>query len=396
MNFVVNQAEMLNVLTQITGVLERTQTREVLSHARVVVSEDGELLVSCTDLTMTMVAKLQIDSVAEPGAASIPGLRLFEIFRTIGADESVQIRTVEEMVEITFERSQYTLNVMTGPNSAVLDGFVPSPPEDQVQVEIPAALLRQQLLYTNPVMGAKESRAYMVATCFELSHEYFRTVATEASVLAMATADHPVPEMAEADENPRRFVVPRKTVLQVTSMLGSATAGDKVKLTFGSNHFSAELGVFTLTSNLLNTNYPDYETVFPKDLDWNCTCAREQLRRAVNQVEVVAADSSHRVVLDMKEDILHMESRSTRNDQVTADVPLDNLSGPRQLSMNAEKLLRLLNSLESDKAVFGSSGDDAQANIQITGASASKDGESDSSPSSPIEVVYLLATMSDR
>ena len=397
MKFVVQQKEMLNVLAHITGVLERTQTRDVLSHARVSATESGELLVSCTDLTMTMVAKMQLDRVDEPGGASIPGLRLFNIFRAMPREAPVAFEMSGEMIKISSGRSEYELNVMTGPNSTVLDGFLPTPPDDHIEIKVSAQRLRQQLLYTNPVMGVKDSRAYMVATCFELSSSYIRTVSTEASVLAMATAPGGVPSLDEAEgeeDGIKRFVVPRKTVLQVTSMCSGAQANEAVVLTFGSNHFSAHVGVFTLTSNLVDSSFPAYQNVFPKEYGWTMVCDRERLRTAIEQVEVVAVDSSHRVAWELDDDILAMKSASTRNDRVSAEVALESLTGMRKIAVNGEKVLRVLNSLTSEKIEFSTNADDLRANIKIIGLNGKE--ASDSEKANAIDVAYLMATMSDR
>lgn len=397
MKFEVQQDEMLNVLSHITGVLERTQTRDVLSHARVRVSENGELQVSCTDLTMTMVAQMQLDHVDEPGGASIPGLRLFNIFRALGRSEPVVFETAGEMIKISSGHSEYELNVMTGPNSKVLDGYLPSPPDDHVEIQIPASRLREQLLYTNPVMGVKDSRQYMVATCFELSPTYLRTVSTEASVLAMATSSGGVPSLAQEGEEGdgiKRFVVPRKTVLQVTSMCSTANASDVVKMTFGSNHFSAKVGVFTLTSNLVDSVFPQYQNVFPEEYGWSMVCDRERLREGLDQVEVVAIDSSHRVQWEFDENVLSMRSASTRNDRVFAQVALDNLTDARKIAVNGEKVLRVLNALNTEKVEFSTNASDLRANIRIVGTKGGDGSETEASED--IGVAYLLATMSDR
>lgn len=396
MKFTVNQSDMFRVLTQITGVLERTQTRDVLSHARMVVAESGELQISCTDLTMTMVANLKIESVEEPGSASLPGLRLFEIFRTIGTNSNVTFETIENSVEISFDHSQYQLAVISDSASGSLEMYLPSPPEDHVVVELPAGELHHQLLYTNIVMGQKESRAYMMATCFELTDTYFRTVATEASVLGMATRDGGVATLPGGEETMQKYLVPRKTVHQLTSMLAGASRKDTVKLIFGNNHFSAKLGVFSLTSNLLNTTYPDYPNVFPAQEDWWATSDRIQLQRSLIQADVVAVDSSHRVVWNMSEGILNMKSASTRNDRVSTEVSLEELTGPRIVSINAEKVLKLLHTMKTDKVKFSSSASDLNANLKIVGLASHNDEGEAAVPNDGLDVAYLLATMSDK
>ena len=399
MKFAVKQDQMLQVLTQITGVLERTQTRDVLSHARVKVDENGELLVSCTDVTMTMVAQLQADQVDEAGGTSIPGLRLFNIFRALGRSEPVVFETVEEMIRITSGRSEYELNVMTGPNSAVLDGYLPTPPEGHLEYKLTASQLHDQLMYTNPVMGTKGTRQYLVATCFELSPTYFRTVSTEASVLAMATSiGGGIPSLAtngedESESEVRQFVVPRKTVLQVTSMCNAVPDNEMVTLAFGENHFSAKVGRFTLTSSLIDTKYPDYEAVFPKVCDWNVVCDRERLCEGLTQVEVVAIDSSHRVHCEFDDNVLAMRSASTRNDRVSAQVALDSMTDGRQISLHGEKFLRVLSSLSTPKVKIGSSAADIRANVQINGVSGDEGQESESKATT--DILYMIATMSD-
>ena len=398
MKFTVQQKHMTQALAQITGVLERNQTRDVLSHARVTVNEQGDMQVSCTDLTMTMFAQLKVDQVEEPGGASIPGLRLFSLFRALPEDNAVTLETSEGMVEIRVGRSIHKLKLMTGPDTDVLDSYMPEPPEDHIVVTLPAARLREQLLYTNPVMGMREARPYMVSTCFELTNSYIRTVATEASVLAMATSSGGVPSLNNEDgeSDMRQFVVPRKAVLQATSMCATAQRDDMVQLTFGSNHFSTQVGMYTLRSNLMDVKYPEYQKVFPEDLGWSMVCNREALRRAMEEVEVVAADVSHRVNFEAADGVLSMQSTSTRNDSSVVDVALDSLTATRKLAVNGEKILRIASSVADDKLEFATTQEESKSNIRIIGRKGEGSPESSDTSASAIDVTYLLATMSDR
>lgn len=398
MKFTVQQKHMTQALAQITAILERSQTRDVLSHARVTVNERGDLQISCTDLTMTMFAQLRVDQVEEPGGASIPGLRLFSLFRALPEDNAVTLETSEGMVEIRVGRSIHKLKLMSGPNTDVLDSYLPTPPDDHIAVTIPAARLREQLMYTNPVMGLREARPYMVSTCFELTSSYIRTVATEASVLAMATSPGGVPNMPAEDGegDMRQFVVPRKAVLQASSMCATAQRDDMVSLTFGSNHFSVNVGIYTLKSNLMDVRYPDYQKVFPEDLGWSMVCSREALRHALEEVEVVASDVSHRVIFEAGDGVLTMQSTSTRNDSSVVDVALDSLSAARKLAVNGEKILRIATSVGDDKLEFATTQEETKSNIRIIGKKDESPAESSNEGGSQIDVTYLLATMSDR
>ena len=395
MKFVVAQQDMVKVLNHITSVLERTQTRDVLSHARVVVSESGELLVSCTNLQITMVARKQLDQVEEPGSATIPGLRLFDIFRRIPSDAKVYFETVENMIEISFGRSKFTLNLMTGPNVNVLDRQTTNPPDDHITVKIKAGVLRSLLHYTNPIMGSRDPRVYQMGTCFEATPTHFRTVSTVSTVLALATTEQKNSLPDSDGDSVQQYLVPRKTVLQISSMLGEVDGGTEVDLVLGTNHVSLEVAPFTLTSTLMDVQYPDYKQVFPKEENWTILCNREQLRTALDQVEVVAVDSSHRVSWEFNRDLLTLRSASTRNDKVNTEVAIEEMTAPRKLSLNGERALRVLSTMRHEKLQISSMADEERSNLVIRGVRSGAPSE-DNEPIAGVEVAYLFAPMSER
>ena len=395
MKFLVAQQEMVNVLTHITSVLERTQTRDVLSHARLVVTEKGELTVSCTNLTITMVARKKLEHVEEEGSASIPGLKLFEIFRRIPSEAKVYFETVGDMVEISFGRAKFTLNVMTGPNTNVLDRQSNTPPDDHIQVSIKAGQLRSLLHHTNPVMGSRDPRVYQMGTCFEITPEHFRTISTVSTALALATAELDSDAFVAPIEATKQFLVPRKTVMQITSMLGEVGGDEIVTLILGTNHLSIEIPPFSLFSNLMDVKYPEYRQVFPDEEDWNVVCNREELRAALDQVEVVAVDSSHRVSWEFNRDILSLKSASTRNDRVSTDVGLEQSASPRKLSLNGERAYRVLGTLRHEKLKLSAMAENDKSNFVVRGIKSGSP-EEDKEPIQGIEAAYLFAPMSER
>ena len=393
MKFVVEQQQMANVLSHITSILENTQTRDILSHAHIRVGESGELDIGCTSVNVTLLAKLQLQNVTETGNASIPGKRLFEIFRNIPPSAQVEFETVEDMVSVAFNRVRYTLNVMSGSDENVLDFGMREAPEDQVTVNIRAGLLESMLQYTNPIMGRQESRQYMVATCFEIGKEYFKLISTEATVLGSAMTTESTNSGLQEDEELRQFVVPRKTVTKITELLSGVDKDRDVSVVLGTNYLSVELEPFNIISSLVDTQFPDYNRVFPDPADWMLRCGRDELRMALQQIDVVATDSSHRASCDVADDILKLASSSTRNDRVNNEIAVEGLTAERKFSINVEKMLRVLQALRTPRIAVSTSAENERANLVVKGVGQAGDEETEDSPPEPIEVAYVVALL---
>ena len=393
MKFVVEQQKMVNVLGHVTNVLERTPTRHIHSHAGIRAGENGELEIGCTNLSMTMLAKMNLLTTEEPGSAAIPGHRLFEIFRRIPHDASVTFATVDDMVEVSFNRARYTLNVIPGADEDILGYGMRDAPSDHVTVSIKAGLLRSMLLYTNPMMAVRHSTRYLIATCFEVTADYFRLISTQATALVTATTTESRNGRMADGEKERRFLVPRKTVLDITSLLADVGANDDVNIVLGTNHVSVEINNYSIISDLMEGNFPEYGQVFPDPEDWSMECGREELRLAFDQVEVVATDSSHRISCELEDDVLTLVSATTRNDRVNNEIAVNKMTAARKFSINGEKMLRVLSTLRTPRISLISTEGNERANLKIIGQGETRsEGEGEQKPE-PIEVCYVLSLL---
>ena len=71
MKFEVHRDDMRNLLGHVTRVIERNQTREILSNAVVSIDSENKLRLGCTDLETTITAQLQLFNVEELGEATL-------------------------------------------------------------------------------------------------------------------------------------------------------------------------------------------------------------------------------------------------------------------------------------------------------------------------------------
>src|SRR5262245_39371340 len=107
MKFSASRETVLKPLHTVVNVVERRQTMPILSNV-LLSAEKSRLRVTATDLEVEMVADAEVE-VSNPGEMTVPGRRLYEIFRAVPEGTATELSLNGERLTVKAGRSRFTL-----------------------------------------------------------------------------------------------------------------------------------------------------------------------------------------------------------------------------------------------------------------------------------------------
>jgi DNA polymerase III subunit beta len=238
-------------------------------------AEEGTLTLTTTDLEVS--ARLAIEvQVHEPGIALVPARLLADTVKSL-AEAPVDLETDQSQAHLRCAAYEGALRLLPA------DDFPALQEPGGTGISVDPGAFAEAVGQVGRAASRDEARPVLTGVLLEVSREGVVLVATDSYRLAVrdlvATADGEV-----------RAIVPERAL----SEAGRAAVDQKAEieaLTDGSQ-ISFRIGSLTLTSRLIEGEFPNYRQLLPETYESRLTISRQQLLEAVRRVGLLARDTS--------------------------------------------------------------------------------------------------------
>lgn len=353
MKFRTTRDALLRPLQILNGVIERRHTLPVLANILVQTDADG-LTLRGTDLEVELVVALS-DGVeiqpGEPAATTVPAQKLAEIWRSFPDGADVTFSLEGQRVVVRSGRSRYQLSTVSAEEYNPFEAA-----DGEVSITLRRSEVQKLLARTSFAMANQDIRYFLRGLLLEMTGTNLRAVATDGARMAMHTLDR------GADGVDRlRAIVPRKRIQDLERLIADSDLN--VEFSFGRTHLRVTQGEYTLTTRLVEGQFPPYEGLVPRSVSRSITSDRETLRRALQRAAIVSN------IVGFQVDGEQLTIRASNNEQEEAEevVPVDYDGDPMEINFNASYVQDVLNAVESDAVQMSFPDDNKIAKIEAAG-----------------------------
>lgn len=366
MKFRTGRDTLLRPLRVVTGVVERRPTLPILSNLLLEADAKG-LTVRGTDLEVEVVARLEEGiEVEQPGATTVPAHKLADIWQSLPESASIGVALEGDRAVVRSGRSRFSLATIPTsdfPEGATLLGGVEEEPSGAAQdadaadakeagsaaeeagsinIVLRHADLRRLLDRTKFAMANGDVRYFLNGMLLELTAKDLRAVATDGHRMALFTLDGAGAEGV----NRQRLIVPRKSVQDLERLIADSDAD--VGLTLGRNTLQVAQGAYTLTTKLVDGQFPEVDRLVPRNTDHSITGHRQTLREALHRVAILSNEKSQDVRLEMDGEQLTIRANNPEQEEAEEIVAVDYDGSAMEIGFNVRYIQDVLNALETD------------------------------------------------
>lgn len=327
-----HRSELLSELVPMQGIVERKTTIPVLSHLLLSVRED-RLHLAATDLDVSLTSSCEAD-VKRDGGVAVQAKKLFEIIRSLVADEVQLVLDDPRALTIRAGRSRFKIHGLAPDDFPTLPVV-----DDRSAIEIPFADLRRMIGKVLFAVSAEESRFQLNGALLKLKKGALELVATDGHRLALVETG------LDGADGDHQVLVPRKALQELQRLEGEGN----VAYRRGEHHLSFRLGRRELVCRILEGSFPDYERVIAKDNDKKAIFERKALVDGVQRVAILTGDRARAVRLQFAPDQLTISTQNPDLGEAVEELACD-YDGPEfRVGMNPDYLASFLSAVETEK-----------------------------------------------
>ncbi|NOX51209.1 MAG: DNA polymerase III subunit beta [Gammaproteobacteria bacterium] len=357
MKFTIQREQLLKPLLLVTGVVERRQTLPVLANLLVKASEN-RLEITGTDLEVELVVQCDAQ-VEQAGEATLPARKLADIWRSLGEGAEVSVAVEGDRAVVRSGRSKFTLATLPAADFPKVPGG-----EADVSLQLSQKSMGRLIDDVSFAMAQQDVRYFLNGMLLEVDGGHTRAVATDGHRLAMSTCMEANPGVDKRVQ----AIVPRKGVLELGRLLDGGS--ETLDLQLGGNHLRVQSGDYTLTTKLVDGQFPDYEKVIPSDASRHLSGDRETLKNAFQRASILSNEKYRGVRLLIEPEQLTIQANNPEQEEAEEVVAIEFNGDNLEIGFNVSYLLDVLNVLKTDGITLSVSDANSSALIEGNGNDA--------------------------
>jgi len=289
MKFVVSSTELLSHLQAISRVISSKNTLPILDNFLFNLS-GNELEITASDLESTLITRMKLENADGEGIIALPARILLDTLKEFSVQPlAFDINLDTLAVVISSENGKFNV---VGQNGIDFPALPSIKKEKKFSFTINADVMLSGINKTLFATADDELRPVMGGIFMETSTDNITFVASDAHKLVRyQRAD------AKADDN-ASFILPKKPASLLRNILPKEEGS--VSVEFDDKNAFFNLNDYKVVCRLVEGNYPNYNSVIPKNNPRKITVDRVEFYNTLKRVSVFSNQASNLVKLQLK------------------------------------------------------------------------------------------------
>jgi len=345
MKVICNRGALLDALT-VTGNVVASRTPKPVLQCVKLSAADDRLTLAATDLEVAIRYSDSQVQVEQGGEVLLPADKLRDIVRESMDDTlSIEVGADKEgasgggVASIKGQDSLFKIFTQRASDFPPVPDFA-----GEADFEISGGHLKQLIGQTLFAAAREQTRYAFNGVLMTAKAKKINLVSTDGRRLAMAKGD------LASDKLPKdggKAIVPTKALVLVDKLIDDPeeTVGVQVR----ENQVIFHTPSATLTSNLVEGQFPPYEDVIPKDADKKMTASTADFLSAIRRAALLTTEESKGVRMHFSKKGLVLTSRSPESGEATVNFPCKFEGADVEIGFNPTFLTDALRVVDSDE-----------------------------------------------
>ena len=338
MKVICNRGALLEAISVAGNAVATRTPKPVLQCVKLTAAED-KLTVAATDLEVAIRYADNQVQIEQPGETLMPADKLRDIVRE-SMDDTLAIEVAENVANIRGQDSHFKIFTQKAADFPPVPDF-----EGEADFTIPGGALKQ-LIGQTLFAAAKESTRYAFNGILVVAKaKKVILVSTDGRRLAQGKADLATDKIQGKDG--AKAIIPAKAMQLIDKLVDDPE--EQVGFQVRENQVIFHTSSATLTSNLVEGQFPPYEDVIPKDTDKKMTANTADFLSAIRRAALLTTEESKGVRLAFGKKGLVLTSRSPESGEATINFPCKFEGADIEIGFNPSFLTDALRVVDTDE-----------------------------------------------
>lgn len=335
MKFSLPKESLLEELQVLQGIVEKRNTMPILANILMNVSGTDIELVG-TDLEVGLRTHIGAD-IEKPGAITVNGKKIFEIVKSLPEGQKVEVELKDETLEIRAAESEFKVLCLAKED-------YPQVPDAKFEQGIVLPLADLQAMIDRVFYAiTQEQRYYLNGALLALKNRQIELVSTDGHRLSYTKK---AADGLKIDKD-LSVIVAKKTLAEIRKLEDETVAFD-----LDENNLFFKVGARTLISRIIESKFPNYQAVIPKDNPGRLVMGRAELADAIRRVALLSAERSKGIKFTIEKNRLRLFSSNPEIGEARDRLTVEYKGQDLEVGFNAQYLLDFLMAVEAEKVVF--------------------------------------------
>jgi len=335
MKFSLPKETFLAELQILQGIVEKRNTMPILANILMNVSA-SEIELTGTDLEVGLRTHIGA-AIETTGAITVNGKKIFEIVKSLPGDQTVEVELKDETLEIRAGESEFKVLCLAKED-------YPQVPDAKFEqgIVLPLQDLKDMI---DRVFYAitQEQRYYLNGALLSLKNRQIELVSTDGHRLSYTRKAQEGLKL----EKDLSVIVAKKTLNEIRKF-----EDDTVAFDLDENNLFFKVGPRTLISRIIESKFPNYQAVIPKDNPGRLIMGRAELADAIRRVSLLSAERSKGIKFTVEKNRLRLFSSNPEIGEARDRLTVEYKGQDLEIGFNAQYLLDFLTAVGSEKVVF--------------------------------------------
>lgn len=236
---------------------------------------DGTLTLTTTDLEVSARLAVDVES-QEEGVVLVPARLLGETVKSL-SEAPVEVDADQSRARVRCAAYEGDLRLLPA------EDFPSLQPPGGIRVTVTAGAFAEAVGQVARAASRDEARPVLTGVLLEVSREGIILASTDSYRLA-------VRELTATAAGEAKAIVPERAMSEAGR--GAAAEKGEVELFIDESQVSFTIGRLSLTSRLIEGEFPNYRQLLPESYENRLTVPRQQLMEAVHRVGLLARDTT--------------------------------------------------------------------------------------------------------
>jgi DNA polymerase-3 subunit beta len=341
------QTELFKRLQIVQGVISIRTTLPILSYF-LLIAKNGKTTLFGTDLEVGVRCEI-LGDILEEGTVALPGKRVLELVREFPKGD-IEISTEKNVASLKCAKARVQINTLPP------DDFPDFPEIVGQKINIKGDILKSMIQKTILAVSREESRYTLTGVFLLLKGDSVEMVGTDGRRLSL------VEETLEGEtiKQKKSCILPVKTCNEILRVATdeplSLTLGEK-QVNFVQSHKpktkGEDHGNISLTSRLIEGEFPDYNKVIPKNFQQKILLNRQELMEAVTRAYVLTKEKGGSVKFDIRKDSVTVSCKVPEVGESSEQIASKNGEKEIQIAFDPEYMLDALKVIDGKEVFLG-------------------------------------------
>jgi DNA polymerase-3 subunit beta len=335
MKFSIPKEALLEELQILQGIVEKRNTMPILANILMNV-QASEIELTGTDLEVGMRTHIGAD-IEKTGAITVNGKKIFEIVKSLPEGQAVQVELKDETIEIRCGESEFKILCLAKED-------YPQVPDSKFEkgIRLPLQDIKDMI---DRVFYAitQEQRYYLNGALLSLKNRQIELVSTDGHRLSYTKKTE---DGLKLDKD-LGVIVAKKTLSEIRKL-----EDEVIEFDLDENNLFFKVGPRTLISRIIESKFPNYQAVIPKDNPGRLVIAREELAGAIRRVSLLSAERSKGIKFTIEKNKVRLFSSNPEIGEARDRLAVEYKGQDLEIGFNAQYLLDFLTAVESERVVF--------------------------------------------